>query len=972
MANYFLYGSIALVAIVLIIGFLAGLRKGVKRASTHVLFAVASVIIAFFITPLITNLLMNINIAQSSDGTTFTLKEYILYFISNNLIDLSNFDSLSSFIQELPGAVLNPIVFIFILLLVYFILGIIYVIVARISFGSKRKDFKQHKPHRLYGAFIGMIEAFLFMIVLFAPITSLTNTYAELVTTSVTTTATDDENGYLLTIGDYASQTIPSTVNEIVLAYNNSAIGKICSLGGFDDAMFDGLSSFEIDGEKIYIREEIVSIANAYNSFVVVYNNISDGNYNIDISDFKAAVKYVVQNGLFKTVITNTIKDIIVNIDDITFSGQPLREVLPDVAQEFIDILQEKFSSEDFDAYAYLSSDINTILDIVEELFNGVIENLFDAKIADILAYVVDNNNTFASILQSVTDLNLVTDGLPVVVQLVNDQLLAGMFANDEDVVVALNENATIDDFKETISKLLEGDESVVIRLNALNEEYNILSIDFSENLLEEILNIENIEDALVDLGGILDDINAMPIFSYELDNKQVSVVENILITFGVDVLGDEVYDEDSQGNITLSTYEAFFEYLKTPISTVVDSGLADVIFSAEISFDDIMDILITGICGNEPNYNYLADILMPIYELDKATIQGQTLRELIFKTIVDLIDENLNQYITLPELDAGYETWKEALVSVAELVESLSGEYDEDVTYLDYMLNSVSGSEDYLTLVSVMNDNDDLEKLLNVLFGNDMFNNLNKQIFNILDEKIGELTGVTINTDFEDVYTNDELREKYVSEICALIDEIADIDTEEFADILTTAGAILDILKENAQTTNGGVFKEIFNSIIWYLTGEVAEDNVIQVSGNTEFEYATQVKEFLNADTADDGYFGIAYETTMASLIDVLKFGVELANNIGNVSFDEGDLIGFISALETTVDNLEFEDIATVIETASSITSLLDDEGLSEVLSKIETYEDSIKTAIGQSELNDDIKEAFIKFFFGDSSVEA
>ena len=208
MATYFLWGSIALIVIVLLIGFFTGFGRGVKRSSTHVLFVVASIIIAFFITKPITDSIMNINIQV--DGATMAIEDYILKLISDNLIDLSNFDSASSFIQGLPTAVANPIIFLVIMLLVYLVMDIIYLIVARVSFGRRSKDFETHKPHRVSGGVIGMIEAFFFMIVLFAPITSLTNTYSEIVEVSVTTsqneTTIQSEGKYLLTIGETLGQ----------------------------------------------------------------------------------------------------------------------------------------------------------------------------------------------------------------------------------------------------------------------------------------------------------------------------------------------------------------------------------------------------------------------------------------------------------------------------------------------------------------------------------------------------------------------------------------------------------------------------------------------------------------------------------------------------------------------------------------------------------------------------------------------
>ena len=164
MSVYFLWGSIALIVLVLLGGFLIGFYRGLKRSSLHVLFAVVSVVVAFFITKPITNAILGINI--NVDGSLMSIGDYIIQLVSQNLVDLSYFDTASTFIQQLPMAILNPIIFLIILLLVYLVVDIIYLIVARVSFGTKKADFEKHKPWRWPSGAIGLCEAFFFMFLL--------------------------------------------------------------------------------------------------------------------------------------------------------------------------------------------------------------------------------------------------------------------------------------------------------------------------------------------------------------------------------------------------------------------------------------------------------------------------------------------------------------------------------------------------------------------------------------------------------------------------------------------------------------------------------------------------------------------------------------------------------------------------------------------------------------------------------------
>ena len=295
-----------------------------------------------------------------------SISEYIVQLISDNLVDLSHFDSASEFIKQLPSAVASPIVFIVVMLVMFLIFEIIYLITARISFGSKRKDFSENKPRRLPGGFIAMAETFMFFLVLFAPITSLTHTYEEIVTTSSTSTS---ESATMPTLGNQLSSMLPPEVNEVIFAFNDSAFGVICSAGGFDDALFDGLSDVKIDGEKINVRYEIVTLAGAYDEVAIFVNEVSANNYeSLDFAPIKASVTEVVNNNLFKTVLTDALKDFIVNFD--TLKDELGLSDIPDEVVDIIHDLQAKMT-EDFNFYTYLSSYILSVLDIADNIITS-------------------------------------------------------------------------------------------------------------------------------------------------------------------------------------------------------------------------------------------------------------------------------------------------------------------------------------------------------------------------------------------------------------------------------------------------------------------------------------------------------------------------------------------------------------------------------------------------------------------------
>ena len=927
MATYFLWGSIALIVIVLIIGFFVGFGRGVKRSSTHVLFVVASVIIAFFITKPITNAIMNVNIQV--DGNIVAIKDYIINVISENFVDLSNFDSASAFIQGLPTAIANPIIFLVLMILVFFVMEIIYLIVARISFGRRKKDFENHKPHRVSGGVIGMVEAFLFMIVLFAPITSLTNTYSEILAQSPTTSQSEmisqSEGQYLQTIGDLTGQSIPPVVNEAIEGFNNSAIGKICSLGGFDDAMFDGLSNFEVNGEEICVRDELISLTDSYDSFVVFYNQaVVDRNFqNLDFSTVKKALTHVIENNLFKAVIADTLGDFVLNFDEIK---NDMGIELPKIADEIITTLQDRFNTQDFNAYEYLSSDLLSLLDIVDDFVrNGSlikIDNVDMENLSSILDYVVSDNIVLSSSLKTFVGLNFVSDTLPILLDFANEQI-APNFENDQGLVIAINDNISVEELQSTISTLFEGGNSIVWQVKELDENYNILSLLNSDNVLDAILNMNGISNALVDLGGLMDDVNGLTLFSYTTPNGEVKAIENLLILNGVDLLDDKITDrtQNEAIEISLSTYESVFEYLSEPIDLIISSGLTDLL-EENVDFDTILNIMTTNISGTaevgDENYNFLADILMPFYELDEMSINGQTLKELVFDNVVNLLKDNLGDYVdleTTPETE-NYETWEARLVSVAELIDSMNGgeiEVEgqiETQTYLEYML---SGNADYFNLITIMNEDGAVENLLNIIFGNSMYSPINELIFDTIDTQVGEFTELKPTTNISNLYTQ---KAEYINVITTLISSLEtlssfdnDIFTDPNADLLepfTAIGTVLDTLKTSAKK---GVFKEIYINFVWYITGDEIDINepTYQARGETSFEYADKVREYFGVTNPETGYYEIDFSAEIADLVDFIKLGNQIVENLTNADLTTSEgREEFVTNLKDTLDSIE------------------------------------------------------------------
>ena len=982
MSVYFLWGSIALIVLVLLGGFLIGFYRGLKRSSLHVLFAVVSVVVAFFITKPITNAILGINI--NVDGSLMSIGDYIIQLVSQNLVDLSYFDTASTFIQQLPMAILNPIIFLIILLLVYLVVDIIYLIVARVSFGTKKADFEKHKPWRWPSGAIGLCEAFLFMIVLFAPITSLTYTYEEIMTSPTTAEYVSPEGeNYLKTIKEYSSSALPETVNEVILSFNDSAIGVICSAGGFDDAMFDGLSSFAIDGESVGVRGELVNLAHTYDEFVVVYNDIMAEDYtNLNITNLKSNLTTLIQNNLFKKVITDTVQDFIVNFDKLSIELGIVN--VPEEAKEVIDFLRNKFDDPEFNLYDYISSDLITSLDVADKVLSDDIMDKFSSldtsNISAVINFALDEQTLIQTSLNSLLTLNTVSDVMPQLLELASTYLQES-FPNEEGIEVGLNTSVNSTDLTSVVSSVFK----ILNDVDVINEANNnqLFEIFNSENILESILGLNDVEAVIDGMGGILDEASSLSIFNYTSGDEPINSFNNVLKIMGIDVLGDEVLANSTivDGSLvsdemtTINSYTAFFNHIKEPVLTIINSGLTDIL-NEEVDANAVIEILTEQV---ELNPNFVADLLMPFYELDKATISGSSLKAMVFDNVKNMLEENLNGFITFEETEDNYVNWYNNLASIGELLSVMSDgniQVEENsYTYLEYLMQENQENVDYLTLMENMQQDGSVSELLSIIFKNKMYSPLNDQLFSTFDIMLFEITEV--NPKSEAYKTNLQVKaDTYVSTINTLIETLLsdEMKSDNLQDKLLPIGRMLDTLKVSA---NDDVLDEIFVNIIWYLTGDVIGDNPIYAGKTTSNEYAEEIKAQLGVtdENIDTGYYEIkSYEQIMQQVLEVVNFAGKLSEALDSVLNGEpiskdniesylDTAIGTIKTQFVDEEETFDEDKALeVINRASEITSDFVSEEMQEYSTQISEFLD---TKVSESTITENLANA-IKNLFG------
>ena len=944
---------IGVFALFLLIGFLVGLIRGVKRAGVHIGFIVLSLILAFLLTKTITGLILGIKI--SFGGTPTTISDYIIKMIEENF-DLSSYKAASDFVAGLPVAIASPFVFIALETVTYFFLDIIYLIVAKVSFGKKKEDFKNHKPNRLLGALVGTIEGFILMFMVFAPVTSLSKTFAEVTADEQTASSSafiPSSSGKLETFGQMVSKTVPSNVLGYVDLFNDSVIGKVMSVGGLNNVMFDSMSKMKINGEKIYLRKDMVSIADTYNSFVVVYNAVKDKNYEVSVEKLTANIDKILDGGLFKAVVVPTIKEVVINYDA---AKEDLHLNLPELLEKMTKNLKGIFEQEGFDAYKYIRSDLSVLMDIADESFkNKLVKNVveFDfnnAGTEELLNFINNNSSSVKKEFVKLTKMNVVSDNFDIVVETAQQKLTENI------------ENLQLNPNVENKEQLINDVVYIADEVKKVNDKTNIGDLvkgDMIEKLNE--LNENDINTVLNGVGNILDKARNMDILILPVEegvrDEQVFVIDEILKGYNVELLGDTVYGLDGTEQ-TLDTYTKFLNYIKLPIIKAKNLGLLNVVVG-DGSFTDVENNVLAEFKLNE---NLLNEMMLPLYQIRKTTDRPNKLdlKEKVFDVVVDMLADNVSILnFAGVKAENNLNTWKSELGYIGETINILNADSATlGKTYYEYVKTT---GYDLNTLLDALIDEGALEDVLDKVFTAKVFANLKAEVFETIDTKIGDFTGETPTTDLTSLATT---KTETIQTIISLLNETRGVTTISGKEGLVKVGKFLDILKTNANLADGnGVFKAVFENVIWYATNDARINTTIYSEKTSSNTSAADVKAYLNA--ADGAaYFTINYTAKMTELKEVVELADTLSTALeGKDLSTPANAQEFIETFVSTISDMSGSE-EEIIETIEGLKTLIDGvAGRSDYLTEEQktAYKDNILDEIEKSEygLSADVQAA-------------
>ena len=902
METIIFWASVGILVLALLIGLGVGLIRGVKRSAMHLAFLVVSFVVALFLTKTITQAILGIRLPLA-DGK-YTISEYIIYMIGKKF-DISSFDSASKFIVNIPTAIVSPILFMILSLVIYFFFNIAYLITARLVFGKKKVDFKENKPYRAFGGVLGLVEGLFVVVMMFGPLSSLTGTYKEIVYTSAISNSKSVSYGDMKTTAQFAEDVIPETVDEIVLSWDKSVLGKLPKVFGLNNLLFDNLSSFKINGQKIVFRKEMTNFAYMYNDFVDVYNLVEKGDYSsVYLGDLRSSLNYVLDGNFFETVVCDSIEKFVVDYDKLKTK---LKLETPEILDKIVAEIETTFKKKGFDAADYIKQDIKSLLSVADYVITkniipqyNEIENKDDP--VEIMDFISENNNTIKLISNEVLSMNIVKDSFVTLIEEASKSV--EKLFEKKDHLVTLNPNIT--NKSATVSVLLDA----VDDLLELNKDLEISKLLKTDDIIETLTSVQNISKTMEKAGTVFDKLRNLEILVLppkEETEKPIYVFDNILKNYGIDLLGDEVYlTADATQKTALDTYTKFFKFISVPVDLAKEIGLTD--FGKEgVTFDNVFDKILLSLKIYDEKV--LTSVVMPFYQLSAMNLRG-----LVFDKVISNLKNNVD-ILSLDEVIAedNYHTWVKEFNYIGSTLNLLNTGRKQNGTseiegynntYIKYLL---SGNADLEKMMKAMINNNRLAGVLDNVFSAKVFKKLTGDIFEILDNNVKDLTGtstIEISTDWEE-----KLTDKTKANTIATIEGILKLILSEEELSISDYGKILNLLKVNA--SNGGqkdgVLNNIFVNVIWYLTGDDLTEGEI-FNGLTPHENAEQIKAFLNVP---DYYAeSVDYEARLAEA----EKAIDLANKFKqNVNF-ESSASNIADGIATSLDGIAEDEKVKII----------------------------------------------------------
>ena len=826
--------------VILGLGFLIGMWRGLKKSTANLIFSSIGIMVAFFVTPLITNAILGINIDYN--GQQVSLSQYIVEMLKQeeSISSIINRNpNMETFIEGLPGAIANVVVFLVVTLVIELVIYIIYRIVASTALKNKEDE----KKHRLFGGLVGVAKTFVLTIFAFMPLAGLIGLYSSakasnesFLVSSENVQVEEQNNSSLL-------DQVPDEVDEILTGLENNALIKICGVFGLDNATFDYYSKVKVEENTIYIRQEIENILPLAN-FVYQLSNNQQSNIkfaDVDYDKLEVYVDNILEGGLFNGIIVDLANDIVQNYQSYPFISesqdlQTIEEILLPVQTTLQEYSQNHEMLEQ-----YFANDVKNIFTSVKTLAqDGLLDEILNmpegTTTLDTIELLVSDANitTTETTLNTIFDINIVRDAIAPITEM----LLENVSQDIEQVSVdtsSWGEN----DWEELSSSLI----GVVKEYSSLSEQVDIMSVVEDPTILisDDSLNITNITTSL---GSLIDNARAIKLF-YNAQGQ--SVIDNLLGDFNISLPTSVVYDAEGQER-TISNYKELFTFISPALETIKENDLYDLLNNSPDALSMMSGL--ANIVSQEGNEDLLSQIILPLSQVEPT-------KTFVVEEMLQSISNNLVDFTSLTT----YDDWKKDLGYISSLFVTLNTLSANGQSFLELAVNG-----DVNAIIDNVSE-DNLSSILKPIMYAKSTEGLRNDIFTILSDVANDLTSSQNSLNFASI---------------TLVEGNSEDQTDEIID------AFAKFLAINGQFSSGMSIRELDKTDFGaFLTA-------IQINAcRTDYENGKQEPGLLR-----DVYYSLL-ETIKTEYSDVISQSQTLAEMLEEANYPYIDFVQLFELIE-------------------------------------------------------------------------
>lgn len=805
--------------VILIAGFFVGFWRGLKKSTANLIFSVVGILVAFFVTPAITNAIMGIQVTY--DGQPTTLNQMLVEMLRDDQTIASLIDrnpNIVTLVQGLPGALANTVVFILVTLAIELVIYIIYRIVASTALKPKEDESK----HRWWGAGVGLVKTFLLTLFAFMPLAGLIGVYDTLKTNEsfMVSVESSSEMGAQNLNASLIADNVPTELDEILTGLENNALIKICGVFGLDNATFDYLSKVKVEDNNVYIRKEIETIYPIANFVYQMQSEEQDITFaNFDYEKLEEYVNSFVDGGLFKGIVVDLANDIIQNYQEYSFldslvDDENVREVFSSLQTGLAEYSENHEMLE-----SYFVHDVKEMFSTVKVLGqSGMLDQMVTVsgedslnQVLDIL--VADSNITMSEeALNSALDVNIVRDAIGPITKIALQSMLEDV--DDINTDTSTWSEQDWDDLSLSVVNLLKD-------YRDLSQEVDIMEVVSDPTILigDEYTSAQ-LTNALTGVGSLIDEIRSIKLFQ---TTSGGSIIDRMLEENNITLPQEPVKDAQGQ-SVTIDSYSGLFDFLSPVLVTVKENDLYDI-------FNNTSDTLsmmssLANVLSQEGNENLLSEVILPLTQVEPT-------KTLVVDEMIKTIQNDIVDFSTLNT----YEDWQGDLNYISNLLVTLNTLSYEGTSYLEYALNGEIDT--ILNNVSA----EELPQVIKPVLYAKSTSNLKTSIFDSLVEIANSLTGGVTTIDLSTITLVEGNSEDQADEICEVFASFVAINESYTSESLreidkTLLGEFLTNMQQNAYRvtlagkSEEGVFKGIFDNFLQSLKTEYAEEIAKDTSG--------------------------------------------------------------------------------------------------------------------------------------------